>query len=301
MKHVKIFFILFQILVLVSCTKLNESFRSELEQGNTSNITAAQLLISAYNSLNNLGDQSAFWNVQEFTSDEAIAPTRGPDWDDNGIYRSLKGHSWNADHEFLGNAFNNLLSGQFAASNVLEFNPSAQQAAEARFIRAMTMFEVLDGWDQVPYREDLSDYKILPVTLKGNQVSDFVISELTAVMGSLPSTGPAYVANQNAAKVLLMKVYLNKGVYANRAAPTFAAADMAQVITLADQIINSNKYTLNDNFFDIFAPSNDVKATENIFTLYSENGVRGSGGPAASTFSVSHYNMNPGGWNGFAT
>ena len=34
-----------------------------------------------------------------------------------------------------------------------------------------------------------------------------------------------------------MKLYLNKGVYANRAAPTFDAADMAQVITLADQII----------------------------------------------------------------
>ena len=39
-------------------------------------------------------------------------------------------------------------------------------------------------------------------------------------------------ANKDAAKALLMKVYLNRGVYANRDAPTFAAADMDQVIAL---------------------------------------------------------------------
>jgi hypothetical protein len=36
-----------------------------------------------------------------------------------------------------------------------------------------------------------------------------------------------------------MKVLLNYGVYAKRDAPTFAAADMDKVISLADEIINS--------------------------------------------------------------
>ena len=57
------------------------------------------------------------------------------------------------------------------------------------------------------------------------------------------------------------------GLYANRAAPTFAPADMNKVIALADEIINSNKYSLNDNFFDIFAPDNDVKSTETIYSF----------------------------------
>ena len=209
-------------------------------------------------------------------------------------------HAWNGDNTHITGAFKDLLGAQFAASNVLQFNPSAQQAAEARFIRALTMFLVLDGYDQVPYREDLTNYKLLPKTLKGTEAADFIVSEINAIMNDLPDAGPAYLANKNAARALLMKLYLNKGVYANRAAPTFDAADMGQVITLADQIIASNKYSLNTNFFDNFAPDNNVKATENIFTLYNKNGDRGVMF-VASAFQVDHYNMNPAGWNGFAT
>ena len=107
------------------------------------------------------------------------------------------------------------------------------------------------------------------------------------------------MANKDAARALLMKIYLNKGVYANRATPTFAAADMTQVITLADQIINSNKYALDDNFFDTFAPDNDVKSKENIFTfLNTGTSARGTDAMRGFQYMVTHYNMNPGGWNG---
>lgn len=300
MTHIKNLILFFVIFQAFSCTKLNESFRSELEQNNASNVTATQLLTSTYNSLNGPFQFGDIYNAQEQPSDEIIAPTRGPDWDDNGQWRVLNTHTWNADHAQLRGAFNGLLGVQFNASNVLTFNPSAQQKAEARFIRALSMFEVLDGWNQVPYREDLSDYKKLPRTLKGTEAADFIIGELNAIMNDLPDNVQAYVANKNAAKVLLMKLYLNKGVYANRAAPAFAAADMNQVITLADQIISTNKYSLNDNFFDNFAPSNNAISKENIFTLYNEAGDRG-GNVRGNVFAVSHYNMNPGGWNGWTT
>ena len=302
MKHIKILYGLFLTLVFFSCTKLEENFRGELAQVNTSNITADQLLISAYNSLNGKfeGNENLISSAQ-VTSDETIVPTRAGDWDDNGAWRSLYLHSWNADHSFLRGAFNGLLGTQFAASNVLQFSPSPQQAAEARFIRAFSMYWVLDGWDQVPYRADLTNYKILPETLKGTAAADFIISELNAIMNTLPDTGPAYTANKNGARALLMKIYLNKGVYANRAAPTFAAADMNQVITLADQIIASNKYSLNNNFFDIFAPDNDVKSTESIYTLFNSASANRGGNVRGLVYRINHYNMNPGGWNGFST
>jgi len=301
MKQNKILVGLFLTLILFSCTKLNESFRGELEQNNSATITAAQLLTSAYESLNGPFIQGDLWHAMEHTSDEAIAPTRGKDWDDNGNWRALHAHTWNADQQQLRGAFNGLLSSQFAASNVLQFNPSAQQTAEARFIRALTMYEVLDGWDQVPYRENLTDYKILPKTLKGIEAADFVISEVNAIMANLPDAGAAFLANKNAARALLMKVYLNKGVYANRATPTFAAADMTQVITLADQIISSAKYSLNDIYYDNFSPDNDVKSKENIFTLFNNNPTNKGGNMQGFTFQTHHYNMNPSGWNGFAT
>ncbi|MEJ7680924.1 MAG: RagB/SusD family nutrient uptake outer membrane protein [Segetibacter sp.] len=275
MKLTKIYFFLLLMFTAFSCTKLDEKFRGELEQANSGNITAAELLKSAYNSLNDQFQTGSLWQTQEQTSDEIIAPTRGPDWDDNGNWRALHAHKWNADHSQLKGAYNGLLGTQFTASNVLQFKPSAQQAAEARFIRALAMFAVLDGWDQVPYREDVTTYKTLPKTLKGTEAADFIISEINAIMNDLPDAGDAYVANKNAAKALLMKMYLNKGVYANRAAPAFDAADMNQVMTLGDQIIGSNKYSLSDIFYDNFSPDNDVKSKENIYTLYNKAGDRG--------------------------
>lgn len=296
MKKIKLFLLLSSVLVF-SCTKLDESFRDQLEQTASTSIPVADLLRSAYNSMNNpYMDQSRFWAAQQHTSDETIGPTRGPDWDDNGVWRVLHSHQWNADHGFLRDTYRELLQVQFAASNVLEFNPSPQQAAEARFIRAFSMFSVADGWDQVPYREDLQDLTKLPITLRGSEALDFIISEMTAIIPQLPD-GPANVANKNAARVLLMKAYLNKGTFADRANPTFPASDMAQVIAIADQITG---YTLSNNFFDNFAPDNDVKSTENIYTLYNKDGDRG-GNVRAMWFLGLHYNMTPSGWNGFTT
>ena len=283
--------------LLFSCTKLDEHFRGELETTNTTNITAADLLKSAYSSIDGFfSDPGALFAAGEMATDAAIGPTRGPDWDDNGVWRAMHAHTWNADNGLLNGMYTGLLNAQFAASNVLQFNPSAQQAAEARYIRALTMFMAMDGWDQVPYREDLEDYSKLPVTLQGTAVVDFIISEMGAIMGDLPD-GPAYTANKNAAKVLLMKCYLNRGVYANRAAPTFDAGDMSKVASLADEI---SGYALNTDYFDNFGPQNTALSTENIYTLFNENGVRGFGAQH-TWYRCLHYNQNPSGWNGFAT
>jgi hypothetical protein len=275
MKHNKFIYISFAAALLFSCTKLDERFRGELEEGNSNNITAAQLLISAYGSLNGPFQQGDLWHTAQHTTDEVIAPTRGGDWDDNGQWRALHAHTWNADQGQIRGAFNGLLSAQFSASNVLQFKPSTQEAAEARFIRALSMYAVLDGYDQVPYRSDLTNYKILPTTLKGTEALTFIVAELNAIMNDLPDAGAAYLANKNAARALLMKLHLNKGVYANRAAPTFDAGDMNQVITLADQIINSGKYTLSNVFFDNFARIT-IQGPGKIFIHYStrvETGV----------------------------
>ena len=300
MRHNKILLSLVTALFLFSCTKLDEKFRSELEQTSTSNIKASELLKNAYNSIGGpFQGNSDMWSSTTITSDEAIAPTRGGDWYDNGLWQSLHLHTWNADHQYIGNGYISLLGTQFAASNVLQFSPTPREAAEARFIRALSMYWALDGWDQVPYREDLTNYKITPKTLKGTEAADFIISELNAIKGDLPATGPAYTANQDAVKALLMKIYLNYGVYVNRAEPTFPK--MNEVIALADEIIKSGKYSLQNNFFDMFAPDNDIRSTESIYTFFNSASENRGANVRGFTFMVSHYNMNPGGWNGFST
>lgn len=298
MKQLKYLTVVLGAAVAVSCTKLEETQRDSV---NFQRATAAGLLQGAYNSLGGLQTQDVVWALEEHSSDEALGPTRGPDWDDNGVWRVIHNHQWDADHSIVRNTFNSLLTAQFSATAVLEQSPSASEAAQAKFIRALSVFLVLDLYDQVPFRADLKDLKQLPVTLKGSEAANKVIEEANAALADLPNAGSStWIANKDAARVLLMKAYLNRGVYANRVTPTFAAADMNQVITLADQILGNARYALADNFFTNFAPNNNSASKELIYTLENTIGVRG-GNNRFNWFCTLHYNQRPSGWNGFTT
>jgi len=135
--------------------------------------------------------------------------------------------------------------------------------------------------------------------LSPQEAVDLIISEIDAIVGDL-ADGPVNRANKDAAKVLKMKTLLNKGMYLNRESPSFDAADMNAVIAMADDLINSGKYSLATNYFDNFAPNNDAISTENIYT--AENiGGSSSGNVRSRWYCTLHYNQNPSGWNGFCT
>ncbi len=296
----KYIFIITTILLFGACTDLQEGLREDLPD--TENPEASALLQAAYDGMRlPYQDQSRVWASQEHTGDTALGPTRGPDWDDNGIWRAFHAHSWDADHAFLGDTFGELLQIVFSTSNLLDpkFGATAQQAAEARLLRAFVVNSVVDGWGQVPYRQDGTSLLDDASVLSAQEAIDLIISEVDAIANDL-TDGPANRANKDAAKVLKMKTLLNKGMYLDRENPSFAAGDMAQVISLADEIINSGKYSLATNYFDNFAPNNDAISTENIFTAENVGGSN-SGNVRSRWFCTLHYNQNPSGWNGFAT
>ncbi|WP_126245878.1 RagB/SusD family nutrient uptake outer membrane protein [Chitinophaga rhizosphaerae] len=307
--HKKLSILALSGLAFGACTKLDEKLGSTLVRSEAEKVIKVNsLLINAYNDMQlPFQDQSNFWALQEMPSDEAVAPTRGGDWDDNGAWRSLKLHTWTPEHGTIQNTFTNLLLLQFSATNVLNFNPSKQQAAEARFIRALSMFATLDGWGQVPYREPNENLLMPPKVKPVAEAIAFIIAELNAIIPDLPErsgTVKAWTASKDAARTLLMKCYLNKGAFLNRSNPTFDAADMQQVITLADQVIGSGRYSLANNYFDNLAYNNDVIGTENIFTQQNGPGlstIRGGNAAFCHWAPTLHYHQMPSGWNGFAT
>ena len=303
MKLYKLFFAFLFVGLIASCSDLEEELQDTVpsDVATTGDVDVDALLQGVYEGMRlPYQDQSRFWAAQQHTSDETLGPTRGPDWDDNGIWRVLHTQTWDADHLFLGNTFNELLQIVYNASVIVsDFNPTPQQAAEARFLRAFAMFSVLDGWNQVPFRDNLSDFTIDPTVLKGLDALNFIVSEIEAVRNDLPD-GPAFKANKDAATALLMKIHLNKGAIEDRQSPKFDNADMDRVIALADQLINSGKYSLSTNVFDNFAPNNDAVSTENIYTGENRGG-ESSGNVRSRWFCGLHYNQNPSGWNGFTT
>ncbi len=294
----------FTLISICNCTDLNEEYGGNLTEdqvqgAGSGNVEA--LLINLRNSLNP-PFQNPFGGVislSEITTDELIAPTRGPNWDDNGIWRQLHQHRWNGDHTLITGCFNDLNGIVFAATEILRFNPTPKQEATARFYRSWAMYWILDFFDQVPYRDAGESTLEAARVRKGLDALDYIISEINGVMQDLPE-GPASEPNKNAAKVLLMKCYLNKAVYVNRLSPIFEAIDMNKVISLADEVLSTNKYMFSDNYFDNFSPGNTLFGKENIFTQENMGGV--SNGTQLLLYMVIplHYNSTPFGPNGWA-
>ncbi|MFT3933414.1 MAG: RagB/SusD family nutrient uptake outer membrane protein [Chitinophagaceae bacterium] len=300
--------------VFGSCTKLNESLNSSLTKDQTSNALGANavplLLQAAYADIAGpFTAQDQVFSLEENSTDESLVPTRGGDWDDNGVWRVIHSHKWNADHSQVLSVFNGLNKLQFDATNVLAFGPSANQKAQARFLRALSLYYLLDLYNQYPFRNPGDNLLLAPEVKSGAAASQFIIDELTAALPDLAAAGGgnnASLATQEAAKVLLMRTYLNRGMWLNRTAPTFADADMQQVITLGNQIISGGKYSFESEYFNNFVAGNNG-GKESIFAYPNSSGVAANNSGINGRWQMTtHYNTNAlkapnAGWNGFTT
>lgn len=260
-------------------------------------------LDNAYNSLNGyLGDQANLYALSEVTTDEAVVPTRGSDWGDNGIWRQLHQHEWTSEHNFILNVWNQWNTLHFQGAQVLSelTNSSPQQKADAQFLRALGMWVILDNFGQVPVRDPGAPLFEDPTVLRGEEAVDQIVSDLTAAITGLPTIGPgsgvgdASAPNSRpgkaAAKYLLAKVLLNKHIYLGTEPNN---ADMNRVISLVDEI-SGEGYGLVSGYFDIFRRQLD---RETIWFIPTAVGNR--------IWNGLHYNQAPdqtgGGWNGFST
>ncbi len=310
-KNIKFLNSLLLVAALTSCTKLNQNLNSSLTNGQTANALGSAgvglLLQGTYTDLAvPFTNQDQLFSLEENTADESLVPTRGGDWDDNGVWRVLHNHTWNADHGQILSVFNNLNKINFDATNVLGFNPSTQQAAEAKFLRALSLYYLLDLYGQYPVRNPGDNLLNAPTVKTGAAAAQFIIDELTAIIPNLPASPARGQAGQDAGKTLLMKCYLNRGAWANRAAPTFSDADMQQVITLGNSIISGGHYSYATDYFSNFSATNH-SSTENILVYPNNSGSpANNSGPDARWMMTEHYNQetdyNPNsGWNGFST
>src|SRR4051812_42754177 len=218
-KNLRIVFLLFAG-TIVSCTKLHEdlgnTFTNEQVASSLGSAGTELLLQAAYNDLSvPFAVADDIISLEVNSTDEALVPTRGGDWDDNGAWRVLHAHTWNADNNHILICFNNFNRLNFDATNVLAFNPSATQAAQARFLRAVSLYFLLDLYGQYPFRQPGDNLLNAPEVKFGGDAVQFIIDELNAILPDLPLGGKSNMtlANQDACKTLLMKCYLNRGAF----------------------------------------------------------------------------------------
>ncbi|MBT8234720.1 MAG: RagB/SusD family nutrient uptake outer membrane protein [Bacteroidia bacterium] len=295
-----IFVAILAVAGLVSCTDLEiEETDSIITEGFQGLADPSSTVDELYNRLNGqYGNQSNWFALQEVTADAAIIPTRGTDWGDNGEWRNLHAHGWNSEHPQIGTIFNDFNSNQLIASQVLDSrsNPTAQNVGDASFVRALSMWLILDNFGQIPFRDVTLPSSALPTVLTGQAAVDFIIADIDAAISNLTSLSAGqgaeatFRASKEAAKYLKAKILLNKHVYLGG---TPDSGDMSQVISLVDEIAAQGYALETMNYFQIFREGAD---SETIWSLKSAVGNR--------IFNGLHYNstaLGGGGWNGFST
>ncbi|MEO6286178.1 MAG: RagB/SusD family nutrient uptake outer membrane protein [Dyadobacter sp.] len=286
--------------VLSACTDLvneeKDSVVNKSADGKFAPVNVPEALASAYKDLSTYSDQGGIYALGEHVTAEMIPPTRGVDWGDNGVWRTLDQHTWDATHSAILSAWNNLNQRAYKATEIIASNPTAVQKAEAQFLRAYNMYWVMDYWGAVPFREVTQGVDELPKVLTRSEAYDYIMKDLEEALPNLPKKGPSVTngtASKAAANFLLAKLLLNKAVYksATPAGPyTFDKADMDKVVAYVDAI-TADGYALESDYFNAFSSS---AKTEPIFNVQE--------GTAQNRWMMTlHYGQNPSGWNGFAT
>jgi len=240
-----------------------------------------------------LGDQANFFALNEVTTDEQVIPTRGSDWGDNGLWRSLHNHTWQVDHGFLLTTWNQLNEKVLQASFIIDplSDSTPQQIAEAKFLRAFNMFFVLDLWGQNPFREATDLPSSTPRVLSSSEAYEFILNDLNEAIADLPEIAPSTATNgasKAAANFLKAKLILNSERY------TGSTPNYQEVIN-AVNAVEASGFALQSGYFDIFLPSVD-----------SETVLYGNIGIGNRIWNGMHYNIvtpdnGGGGWNGFST
>lgn len=288
-------------LLFMGCTDLEIEESDSIianQEGEFTGVTdVASALDNVYNAVRGqLEAQENLYALNTVTTDELLVPTRGTDWGDNGLWRTLHQHSWSPIHPFILNTWNQMNSNVFNTTEIIDplSSPSAQQEAEARFLRAFSMFWIVDLYGQVPFRGPTEGPEVDPVVFTRAEAVDFIVNDLNFAVSNLPAVGPGMEtnrANKAAAHYLLAKVLLNKHIYNGTEANS---ADMNEVVANVDAI-NSLGFDLQAGYFELFTESVD---TETVF--FTTSGVGNKMWNGLHYFQGAPGNEG-GGWNGFST
>jgi starch-binding outer membrane protein, SusD/RagB family len=283
-----------------ACTDLvSEGTDSTIIQtatGDFKKVDVKAFLAASYTDLGVFADQGNVYSLNSHAADEMIPPTRGTDWGDNGVWRSLDTHTWDASHEQVRNTWNDMNQRAYRCNVILASDPDAGQKAQTHFMRAFYTFQVMDLFGQVPVRQYNEGPDVNPKVLTRTDAFNYIVGDLNEALKGLPSGKPAAqnrTATKAAANYMLAYLYLNKHIYTGAAAAS--NEDMNQVLTYT-QAIKDEGYSLTDDYFGLFTTK---AANENIFTT-------GEGNINSRFYMTTHYDSHvasngDGGWNGFTT
>lgn len=192
---------------------------------------------------------SSLYNVSHFCWDPNDV------WVQDGYYRLY--YTITLCNEFIRNS-NEGAIGRFSADDQAKLS---QMNAEARFMRALSYYYVLDLFGQGPFsNEDTPISGYVPERYGADQLFEFVDSELKAIEYEIPETNDYGRVTRAAVNALQARLYLNAEVYINT--PKYT-----ECIAACNKIINTGRYSLEPEFYKLFNASNHLRTNEILFAF----------------------------------
>lgn len=276
------------------------------------------------------GTDRGLYDLNTFTTDEAMLPTRGGDWYDGGLWQNLFLHNWGTKNDLVKGSWDYLYK-VIAQTNqsldklkeILENNPEnisvPKYISEVRAFRAMYYYYLLDMFARVPLVTSSSVAMEDVVQSERSAVFNFVRTELEESVEDLSDahsnlTGEYYGRiTKSVAYFLLAKLALNAEVYADDDWTDGTKLDGKNIkftvdgtemnaweatIAYCDKIAGLG-YKLEPKFESNFSLKNE-SSVENIFTIPMDANLYKN--EFYNLIRSRHYNhgnaYGQGGWNG---
>lgn len=192
---------------------------------------------------------SSLYNVSHFCWDANDV------WVQDAYYRLY--YTISVCNEFIRNSTDASI-GRF---NEVEQSEIRAMKAEARFLRALSYYWVLDLYAQGPFSNEFTPISgYVPERYSDEQLFTFIESELKDIEEEIPLDSEYGRAPRAAVWALLARLYLNAEVYTR-------TEHYTDCVTYCNKIIDSRKYSLEPEFYKLFNASNHLRTNEIIFAF----------------------------------
>ena len=178
------------------------------------------------------GTDRGVYDLNTFSTDEAMLPTRGGDWYDGGLWSNLFLHNWGTNNDLLYSSWLYLYRVIVLANtsidkmqSILDANPDntaiPPYIAEVRAFRAMYYYYLVDMFARVPLVTSSTTEMADVEQSDRNTIYQFCIKELQETVGQLNTahsnlTGEYYGRmTQPVAYFLLAKLMLNAEIFSD--------------------------------------------------------------------------------------
>ena len=211
-----------------------------------------------------------YWAAQEVTTDECINA-----WGDGGLVE-YHGGIWSDNNLYVKLMYERLfINIAYCNEYIRDVNPKVASLsgtmkddvthylAEARFLRAYYYYCAMDLYGNTPFATEADlPGQFVPKQISRADLFKYIESELQAIDGSLvdPAAGEYGRADKATAWALLSRMYLNAQVFTGTQRYT-------DCITYANKIINSGKYSLHNNYRNLFLADNNGYRDEIIMPI----------------------------------